>query len=338
MLRKPQAILLYLLVLTSFGSGAIAFAQSGGDSIAPKACPFEIVGIWRSDATTVSTPFYFEFSPEGYVTILSHTPDALPHDFEMTTSVNYKLDRPKSPTRIDFAAVRGNDIFGRGVTSLKILEFADNSFTTLDTGTEQKTQWVRERTRRYFLTLAARSGTLQQGGPAFAMWTTLEGREPRIEALGVRLAKDADAKSFPVFGAIPAEVYDQVTEAIQKDKKTKEEILIVRFELTQAEFETTHKTYQEWDENAKNGKLSEADAYSTGIEFFRKTLEGLNKCGDKIKLHRPTQRELDEIASKHALPQRLLEYIRTLRSKNDELNVPDAVFPWFWRPTLRIPE
>lgn len=337
MTKRTQAILLFMLALISVGSAVTAYTQSAAQPAAPKACPFEISGIWRSDATTVSTPFFFDFSPEGYVMILSHTPDALPQDFEMTTSVNYKLDKPKAPTRIDFTAVRGNDFFGRGVTSLKVLEFGEDSFTTLDVGTEQKTKWVRERSRRYFLTLAARAGSLQQGGPAFAMWTTLEGREPKKEALGIRFEKDADGKSLPVFGSIPAEVYDEVSEAVQKDKKTKEEIVIVRFEMTQAEFETTYKTYKEWDELAKNGKLPEADAYSNGIEFLKKTAEGLNQCGEKIKLHRPTLRERDEIASKHARPQRALEYIRILRARNDGLNVSDEIFPWSWRPNVEAP-
>ena len=76
----------------------------------------------------------------------------------MITSVNYKLDKPAAPKSIEFTTWRGNDVFQQGVTSWKIIEYGDDSFTTLDPVSEQQTRWVREQTHRYFLTFAARSG------------------------------------------------------------------------------------------------------------------------------------------------------------------------------------
>jgi hypothetical protein len=332
-----RAVFVYSLALILLTASGVALGQSDAKADLRKVCPFEISGMWRSDATTLSTPIFFSFSPEGHVTLFSHSADTLPQDFEVITSVDYKLDTPAAPKRIEFTASRGNDIFARGVTSLKIIEFGDDSFTTLDPASERQTQWVRERTHRYFLTFAARSGPPQQGGLAFAMWTTLDGRETTVEALGVRLLKDDTGKTVPVFGTIPAEVYDQVTEVVQKDKKTKDEIVTVRFELTQAEFLKTRETYQIWDKHAKNKTLPEGGPYLNAMEFLRQTAGGLNQCGEKISLHRPTLVERDELVAKHSAQQRPLEYIRILRNKNDELNVTDATFPWFWRPMLKVP-
>lgn len=332
-----RAGFLYRLVYTFLTASGVALGQSDAKSDLRKVCPFEISGMWRSDATTISTPIFFSFSPEGHVTLFSHSADTLPQDFEVITSVTYKLDSPAAPKRIEFTASRGNDIFARGVTSLKIIEYSDDTFTTLDPASERQTQWVRERTHRYFLTFAARSGTPQHGGVAFAMWTTLDGREPTVEALGVRLTKYDAGKTAPVFGPVPAEVYDQVTEVIQKDKKTKDEIVTVRFELTQAEFLKTHETYQQWDKQTKNKTLPEGDPYFNAMEFLRQTAGGLNQCGEKIRLHSPTRGERDELVARHTGQQRPLEYIRILRSKNDDLNVTDASFPWFWRPMLKVP-
>lgn len=333
-----RKISLYSLVLISFVGGGVAWGQADAKlSEARKVCPFEISGMWRSDATTLSTPIFFSFSPEGHLTLFGHSADALPQDFEVITSVDYKLDKPAAPKRIEFTASRGNDVFLRGVTSLKLIEYDDDTFTTLDPVTEQQTRWVRERTQRYFLTLAARSATPQQGGPAFAMWTTLDGRDPRVETLGIQLTRDDAGKTIPVFGPIPAELYDQITEAVQKDKKTKEEIVIVRFELTQAEFETTHGIYQLWEKQAKAQTLPQPDPYANALEFLRVAAEGLNQCGEKIGLHRPQQREREELVSRYTRSQRPMEYIRMLSKKNEELNVSDATFPWFWRPLLQVP-
>lgn len=332
-----RAVFLNLLALICLAASGVALGQSDAKLDSEKVCPFEISGMWRSDATTLSTPIFFSFSPEGHVTLFSHSADALPQDFEPITSVTYKVDSPAAPKGIAFTAPRGNDIFVRGVTSLKIIEYSDDRFTTLDPASELQTKWTRERTHRYFLTFAARSGTPRQGGTAFAMWTTLDGREPTVEALGIQQIKDNAGKTMPAFGPISAEVYDQVTEAVQKDKKTKEEIVIVRFELTQAEFSATQETYKKWDKNAKARTLPETDPYQNAMEFLRQTAEGLNQCGEKNSLRRPTRGERDELVAKHAPQHRPLGYIRIMTKKNDELNVTDSAFPWSWRPTLQVP-
>ena len=90
----------------------------------------------------------------------------------------------------------------------------------------------------------------------------MDGRKTEIEALGIQLTKDDAGKTVPVFGPIPAELYDQIIEESEKEKKSKkEEIVIMRFELTEAEFETTHKIYQTWDKYVKTHKLPHADPY-----------------------------------------------------------------------------
>ena len=333
-----RVVCLYSLALISLAAGLGTWVHTPAKSPESKTdCPFNITGLWRSDTATDMTRIIFSFSPEGHITLLGHSPDTLAQDFEVITSVGYKLDVPGAPKRIEFTAWRGDDVFPKGVSTWKIVEFGENSFTTVNPDSEQQTRWVRERTHRYFLTLAAGSGTGQQGGPAFAMWTTLGGREPSFEALGVRLATDQSGRTVPVFGLIPAEVYDNITEAIQKDKKTKEEIVIVRLELTRAEFDRTHGIYQQWEQLVKTQELPDSDPYSNALEFLNTTVEGVNQCGEKSSLQKLTQRERDELVSRHIAPKRPLEYIRTFRKRNDDLNVSDATFPWFWRPSVQIP-
>jgi hypothetical protein len=238
------------------------------------------------------------------------------------------------PRGIEFLAARGNDVFPAGATLLKIVDYNDDSFTTLDPVTERKTRWVKERTERYFLTFAARN-TPGQGGPAFAMLTTLDGRATRVEALGIRPSTDDAGKTEPAFGPVPAELYDRVTE--EEKKGSKDENVIARFELTRAEFEAMHKIYQAWEKSVKANSLPDADPYLNGMEFLRAAAEGLNQCGEKAKLMRPSQRERDEIAARFAPLQRPLEYIRLIRKNNEELHIKDLAFPWQWRPMIQSP-
>jgi hypothetical protein len=331
-----RAVIFYSLAFICLAVRGMALGQS--NDVTP--CPFNIIGTWKSEATTQSNPVFFSFTQDGWVTLLGHSADALPQDFEMITQVRYKLDKPAAPKNIEFITARGNDIFQPGVTMMKIVDFSDDSFTTTDQVSQEKTRWVKEKTHRYFLTFAARSGPLPQGGPAFAMWTVMDGRNTQIKALGVQIAKDEAGKMAAVFGPIPAELYEQIKEETDKDKAKKlgkDPVVIARFELTQTEFDKTHKLYQLWEKNAETKALPHGDPYLNGMEFLSKAAEGLNPCGEKARLQRPTQRERDEIASKYNPAQHQLEYIKVMRKKNEELHVTDGAFPWGWRPSLQVP-
>ena len=331
---------IFSLLLLCLAATGTAFGQSDAKFDAKKACPFNIAGMWRSDRATEAGRMLFSYSLEGHVTLFEHSSNALPQDFEVITAVNYSLDKPAAPKSITFTTRRGNDFFPAGVTWWNIVEYSDDSFTTQDPVSEEKTRWFREQTHRYFLTLAAHTGPQQQGGAAFAMWTVMDGRNTEIEALGVQLTKDDAGKIVPVFGSIPSELYDKIVEENEKEKEkksNKDEIVVVRFELTEAEFKATRKAYERWDEYVKTRKLPDADPYRNGLEFLREAVGGLNQCGDKVKLYRLTQRERDEIVAKHKPPQQPLEYIRMTRKKNDELHVTDAMFPWVWRPSIQLP-
>ena len=310
-----------------------------GQSTDSKACPFNISGLWRSDTATETTRLFFSFSTEGHVTLLEYSPDALPQDFEVITSVTYKLDKPSAPRQIEFTAMRGDDVFSRGVTTWKIIQYGDDSFTTVDLVSGAQTRWVREQTHRYFLTFAARRGSTSQANAALAIWTSMDGRETKTEALGIQMTRDAAGKVAPAFGPIASEIYDRIIEESERDKKNLkgEESLIARFELNEGEFETTHETYLKWDKNVSAHKLPHPDPYLNAVEFFSRAVEGLRPCGDKVKINKLTRLELEEIIAKLNPPQQPFEYISLMRKKNEVQHVTNSMYPWVWRPLIQQP-
>jgi hypothetical protein len=339
-LQVKRAVFIFSLVFFCLAGGHASFGQSTAKPEArpddKNACPFDIAGLWRMEGTTEVTRLFFDFSPEGHITMMDHSPDRLPQDFEMVGTVNYKLDKARAPKSIEFINTRGNDAFQPGITVLDIVEYGDDSFTTREPSTGTQTRWVREQTHRYFITFVARAGTPEQGGPAFAMWTVLDGRQPKVKALGVQFVKDEAEKVTPVFGPIPAEIYERISEQNEKEKKSgKEETVVMRFEVTRAEFEKTRKVYESWEKNAEARALPHADAYQNAVEFFTKAIEGLMQCGEKVRLRKPTQGERAEIVSKFKPPQHLVEYVRVMRKSNGELHVSDVAFPWQWRPMIQ---
>lgn len=329
-----RAVFLNLLVLVCVAATGFAFGQSQ----TVKSCPFNIAGLWRSDAATNMTRLFFSFSPEGHVTLMGYAPNTLPQDFEMVTSVLYKLDRPAAPKEIEFTAMRGDDVFPKGVTSWKVVRFDDNSFTTLDPVSGQQTRWVREQTHRYFLTFAARNELPSRSGPAFAMWTAMDGRETKTDVLGIVMIKDEAGKMVPMFGQVSADLYEKIIEESERDKKNKKqgETVLARFELSEAEFEKTHLVYETWENYLKSQKLPYSDPYQNELEFLSSALDGFNQCGERVKT-RPTQRERDDIVAKFNPSQQPLEYIKITRKKNEELHVTNSMYPWVWRPLIQEP-
>ena len=295
-----------------------------GQSDEKKTCAFNIAGMWRSEATSETNPVFYGFGHDGRVTVFGHVPDVLPHEFEMMASVGYKLDNPTAPRRIEFTATRGNDMFRSGKTSMEIVQYSDDSFTTLDAETGSQLRWDRVQTRRYFLTFAVRSGQAQPGGAAFAMWTKLDGRKTEVEALGVHLAKDGKGKAAPVFGPVPAQLYNEFAAESEKDSD-----VMMRLELTEAEFERSYKVFEAWAEFALITKLPHKDPYLNGMEFLKSAAENLNLCDEKLKLL-----TTDGAATARSTHQQTLEYIRMMRKKNEDLHVTDRNFPKDWRPTL----
>jgi hypothetical protein len=259
--------------------------------------------------------------------LMGHTPNALPQDFEQLDSVGYKLDDPSNPKVLNITTGRGNDFFAKGTTTLKILELGEDTFTTLNAKGGEPTTWTREQSQKYFIAFVAQSGA----GPAFVMWTMMDGRENRIEPLGVHSVASDDGTARPVFGPIPPAVYDQIKEQTEEEKaRAPQENIILRFELTVSQYEKTHEVFEAWEKLIKDGKLPAEDPYANAMALITQAVNSLEPCGN-FKLQRVESNAVAQYEPK----QRAREYIKLLKSKNFELHLPDRYFPWNWRPIVQ---
>ena len=140
-----RAAFCFALCLALYSAGLPQSAPSTS-----KSCPFTIAGLWRSESVFRTSRLLLDFSPKGHVILLEYSDSRLPQDFEMVDSVNYRLNQSARPESIEFTAFRGNDVFQRGTTLLKIVNSSEDSFTTVDQASREKTIWIREQTHRYF--------------------------------------------------------------------------------------------------------------------------------------------------------------------------------------------
>jgi hypothetical protein len=327
---KRNALFCFLLLICLTSSG-IAFDQSDSKSdsrpAAKKTCPFNIVGMWKSEAMNDEiNPTFFLFLPDGWVRVMGQTANALPEEFEIVAEVRYKTDKSDKPKYIEFTSEHGNDAFGQGITMMDIAEFSEDSFTTVDTN-GQKSRWDRIQTHRYFLTFAARSVSAQQGGPAFAMVTTLDGRREKVEAIGVEQTKDETGKVTSEFRLISDKLYEQF-----KWESDKESDVMMRVEVSRTEYERIHELFDTWTKLIKDKKLLHDDPYMNVMDFLPKVVERLNVCGEKIKPPQTDKPAANETVSKQILPLLPLEYIRAMRKKNDARHIMNSMFPTGWTP------
>jgi hypothetical protein len=330
---KRIVFLCSLLLICSLGAGNVgqaevylAYGVTLGQSAAGKTCPFSISGTWRvEEGTKRAKAFLYEFDSSGTIIVTertdeSPTDDLIPREYEVIGGGKYGLDRPDAPKRIEFRSIsmdkRG--VIPRGRSSLQVVEYGEDSFVTSNPKTQAQTRWFRAQTHLRFLTFAARSGPSPS---AFAMWTTLDGRDTKIDALGLRT--DDRGGAAPVFGLIPEGLYHEFESESKKDYD-----VMFRLELTDAEFERSHKVFRAWTEFARIGKLPLTDPYLSGMEFLKSVTGNLNQCDEKLKLP-----ATGGVTAAQDSRQQALEYIKEMKKKNKGLHVTDGMFPSGWCPT-----
>lgn len=326
-------ILLCLCCLLTGG-----WTQSSERQATKKACPFSIVGTWKSLALSEREMTVFSFAPDGWVRLLTPSANTLAQDLEVLAEVKYKLNNPSSPTRIEFTARRGNDVFPTGGTALEITEFSADSFTTKHPVTGAKTPWVREQTHRYFLSLAARQKKDSPQIEAVAMWTVLDGRKTTVYALGVERLADADDRQAadkeptgsaatppPLFAPVSARLTDEL---VMEDEEDGE--FMMRLELNAAEFERSHAIFAAWEKQVTEKTLPFADAYQNSLEFMHAVAESLNHCEKRLHLPKPQKAAADQPPA--SFSQQVLAFIKALRKLNDETHVNNVMYPLGWRP------
>jgi hypothetical protein len=310
---------------------AVVCASAGPARAQGAACPLEIVGIWKPQTISEANPLLLSFSSDGWVSLLESASESRAQDFDVAEQARYQLDASPDALRIAFQAGRGNEVLPAGTSWWEVAEYGDSSFTTLNRESGERAYWARVQTHRYFLTLAARPGVGGLGGgPAFLMWTTLDGRSPRLEALGVHAGRGDGAAAFATFGRIPAALAAEFARERDSDGRA-----MLRIELSEAEYRRTYAVFASWDERARTRSLPAADPFRLVSEFIGEALDRLNLCGPAIQLPEAGA-AAPAGADDRSLPQHALVIIQWLRAMNGRRHVTDGEFPAAWQPQPAI--
>ena len=191
-------------------------------------------------------------------------------------SATYSIDNPKAPKVVTVKADKEVGGFAKGSTSMEITAY-DDTWVSLAKPGSAPTRWVRVDTNRYFMVLAGRTGTFyDDSGPTFPMMIKTGGKQTEIDAVGIYAADNNS-----VFGAIPAETYNEFLKEPRKNTD-----LMLRLEITAAQYERGVKIVRSWVRRARNNELLYTDIRMNNILLAKQVTESLNECGEKFKLYK----------------------------------------------------
>ena len=169
-------------------------------------------------------------------------------------------------------------------------------------------------TERYFLVLAGRSGLFyDRSGPAFAMTIRSSGTRAHVEAVGIH-----NAGNVPVFGAIPATTYREFL----REPRSPADVML-RLEITRAQYERSVGTLRMWLRRAREGALLYHDVFMNNILLVKQVTEDLNRGADTITLYKLDWGLQDDISENNQPPSIPFHYFRELRRLNESRHVRD---------------
>jgi hypothetical protein len=306
-------------------SSLILISMTATQAFGQRGCELSVVGAWKAADANESNPIHYRFSADGTVSIMSGP------GFELKeiATATYVLDNPKAPKTILVKTAKAVGGFAEGTTPIDVTAYDDTSITFTKPGSGP-TRWVRVDPHRYFMALAGRIKTFYDGGgPTFPMLIKTDGRETRIDAVGLYAAKDAvgiySANGHWAFGPIPPEVYNH----FMKEPTSDSEVLL-RLEITGVQYERALKVVKTWERRVRQADLLYPDLDMNNILVAKQVTESLNQCGEKFSLYKLDWSLKDHIS--HApLDNPVISripffYYKELRRLNESRHVPDEKF------------
>jgi hypothetical protein len=289
-------------------------------TVGQNGCDFNIVGTWKAGTGGETSTLLYRFAQDGTVIVLSGFGSGQRLDLKEIARATYQLDYPNAPKAISFTATRKAGVLAEGTTSFHITRYDDASFTSaISVGPGAGTiRWARVEPSRYFVVLAARSGTFyDRSGPTFPMLIRVDGNQAQVDAVGI-----FSVRNKPAFGPVPAETYRE----FMREPHNPSDVML-RLEITRAEYDRTSKILRAWDKRAREGDLLYPDVFMDNILLVKQITESLNLCGEKIKLYKLDWGIEDSISENNRPPNIPFKYFKELRRLNESLHVPDDKFP-----------
>jgi len=297
-------------------------------ALGQKGCEFNPVGTWKPADGDERNSMLYRFTADAKVTLLAGSSPT--SELREIGSAVYTLDDTKAPKVIVVKTEKDGGGFAQGINSMDITAYDDSSLTFVRPGSAP-TRWVRVDPYRYFIVLAGRIGTFYDGsGPTFPMLIKTDGQQTQIDAVGTY-----DLRGYWAFGTIPPGTYIEFMKEPSKDSD-----VMLRLEITGAQYDRGLKIVKTWERRARNNELLYPDLTMDNILVAKQVTESLNQCGEKFKLYKLDWSLEDRISSSSPRDDNPISripflYFKELKRLNQSLHVPDEKFYRDGRPNQK---
>lgn len=184
---------------------------------------------------------------------------------------------------------------------------------------EQELQTRRSDTQQYYMILAGQTDVFyDRSGPTFVMLQRTAADETDVGAFGIY----AGERKQPVFGPVPANVYERFVSGSRKPAD-----VLLRLAISKPQYDRALTVLQSWERRVRENALLYPDVAMDNILLVKQAAEEVNRCRETIAGYQLDWGLQDEI-SEHNVASRIpYEYFRELARLNAARHVADTNSP-----------
>jgi len=181
---------------------------------------------------------------------------------------------------------------------------------------EQELQATRSDTQQYSMILAGQTDVFHdRSGPTFVMLQRTGADETDVGAFGIY----AGERKQPVFGPVPADVYERFVSESRRPAD-----VLLRLSISKPQYDRALAVLQSWERRVRDNALLYPDIAMDNILLVKQVTEELNRCRETIVSYQ-LDWGLQDLISEHNLASRIpYEYFRELARLNAARHVRQA--------------
>ena len=170
--------------------------------------------------------------------------------------------------------------------------------------------------QQYYMILAGQTDVFyDRSGPTFVMLQRTAADETDVGAFGIY----AGERKQPVFGPVPASVYERFVSESRKPSD-----VLLRLAISEPQYERALKVLQTWERRVRENALLYPEIAMDNILLVKQATEELNRCTQTLVPYELDWGLEDDISERNDIARIPYEYFRELARLNAARHVADA--------------
>lgn len=180
---------------------------------------------------------------------------------------------------------------------------------------EQERRW-HSGTQQYYMILAGQTDVFyDSSGPTFVMLQRTAADEREVGAFGIY----AGERKQPVFGPVPADVYERFVGGARKPAD-----VLLRLAISKPQYDRALQVLQAWERRVRENALLYPEIAMDNILLVKQATEELNRCTQTLVPYELDWGLQDDISERNLASRIPYEYFRELARRNAARHVADA--------------